>query len=480
MTPVVEFMSLFPEFRAPSWDAWRAVLARLGDGVREFWAAVGRGGGKSRIAALLACAFATRDYTRAPGESIYVGVFAPDRKQAAITLRYVRGLLNSVPALAGLIASETRESIDLAHGVVIEVVTASLAAPRGRAYALAIVEEAAFLPTDQSANPDLELLRAIRPALARVPGSLLAVVSSPYARRGELWRTCQRHQARPDPAVVVVQASTLALNPTFDRQAVETAYVEDPASAAAEYGGEFRSDLEAFVTRDAVAAVTDPGCLERAPAIRGEYVAFVDPSGGSADSMTLAVACGDGDGSAVLAALREAKPPFSPEAVVAEFAALLATYRVATVHGDRYGGEWPREVFRRHRIEYVVSERSKSELYQALLPLLNSRRVALLDVPRLQAQLAGLERRVSRGGRDSIDHAPGGHDDVANAAAGALVLAAAPPRVPWQVWGGGGPDPRSADQVQADADDEARAAAAASGAYITECIRRTGVHFPGD
>jgi kumamolisin len=40
------------------------------------------------------------------------------------------------------------------------------------------------------------------------------------------------------------------------------------------------------------------------------------------------------------------------------------------------------------------------------------------------AQLVGLERRTSRGGRDSIDHPLGSHDDVANAAGGALVLAA--------------------------------------------------------
>ena len=35
-----------------------------------------------------------------------------------------------------------------------------------------------------------------------------------------------------------------------------------------------------------------------------------------------------------------------------------------------------------------------------------------------------LERRTARGGRDSIDHGPGAHDDIANAVAGALVLAA--------------------------------------------------------
>ena len=35
-------------------------------------------------------------------------------------------------------------------------------------------------------------------------------------------------------------------------------------------------------------------------------------------------------------------------------------------------------------------------------------------------QLASLERRTARGGRDSIDHAPGAHDDIANAVSGVV------------------------------------------------------------
>jgi hypothetical protein len=54
---------------------------------------------------------------------------------------------------------------------------------------------------------------------------------------------------------------------------------------------------------------------------------------------------------------------------------------------------------------------------------LNGHRVELLDVPRLATQLGTLERRTSRGGKDSIDHPAGAHDDLGNAVAGALVLA---------------------------------------------------------
>jgi hypothetical protein len=54
--------------------------------------------------------------------------------------------------------------------------------------------------------------------------------------------------------------------------------------------------------------------------------------------------------------------------------------------------------------------------------MLNAHRCSLLDNRRLVLQLCSLERRVGRGGRDSIDHPVGAHDDVANAAAGALLL----------------------------------------------------------
>jgi hypothetical protein len=58
--------------------------------------------------------------------------------------------------------------------------------------------------------------------------------------------------------------------------------------------------------------------------------------------------------------------------------------------------------------------------------LRNSSRVELLDHPRLVAQLCTLERRTARGGRDSIDHPPGGHDDIANVVAGVLARRSPP------------------------------------------------------
>src|SRR6202020_2588754 len=129
-------------------------------------------------------------------------------------------------------------------------------------------------------------------------------------------------------------------------------------------------------------------------------------SGGSADSMTLAIAHHDGE-RAVLDCVRERKPPFSPDDVVFEFCATLKSYGVSSVRGDRYAGEWPRERFRLRGVHYEPAENSKSDMYRDLLPVLNSGRAELLDHPRLGGQLCQLERRTARSGKDSIDHPSG-------------------------------------------------------------------------
>jgi hypothetical protein len=220
------------------------------------------------------------------------------------------------------------------------------------------------------------------------------------------------------------------MNPSVPEQVIRDAFDRDPASAAAEYGAEFRSDVETFVSREVVDTAIAPGRHEL-PRVSGtNYVAFVDPSGGSSDAMAIALAHLDRKtNSVILDAVRERKPPFSPEAVVEDFAQLLKSYGIGRVTGDRYAGEWPRERFRVHGIAYECADKPKSDIYRDLLPLLNSGRIELLDNSRLITQLCALERRTARGGRDSIDHPPGAHDDLINSAAGALVGAVGKPAI---------------------------------------------------
>jgi len=231
--------------------------------------------------------------------------------------------------------------------------------------------------------------------MATIPDALLPCISTPYARRGALWDAYRRHYGQDGNPVLVWQAPTRAMNPTVAEHVIADAYEQDEAAAAAEYGAEFRRDVETFISREAVEAIVIPGRRELPPVSSVQYLAFVDPSAGSQDAMTLAIAHHD-NGLAVLDAIRERRPPFSPEAVVSEFAELLKRYAVTTVTGDRYAGEWPRERFREHGIEYETADKSKSDIYREVLPLLNSGRVELLEHPRLHTQLLSLERRTSR------------------------------------------------------------------------------------
>ena len=288
----------------------------------------------------------------------------------------------------------------------------------------ALLDEVAFWTTDEGcANPDSEVLNAIRPSMATVPGAMLLCASSPYARRGALWEAYHKHFGQ-DQGPLVWQASTRQMNPTVTQAYIDGEYEKDPVSAGAEFGAQFRTDIESYISREAVEAATDWGVLERGPVNGRRYAAFVDPSGGSGDSFALAISHKEGE-VAVLDCVREIRPPFSPEAAVQELSDLLKTYRVTTIKGDRYAGEFPRELFRKQGIKYELSDDPKSSIYLNFLPLINSGKVRLLGNKRLVTQLLNLERRTARGGRNSIDHAPGSHDDMANAVAGAALMATA-------------------------------------------------------
>jgi hypothetical protein len=436
-------------FRGKSWRAWhvflRALFAEAKPSERDLaiyhartgrkrWPTtafteavliVGRRGGKSRTLALIAVYLACfRNYEAflAPGEVATIAVLAADRSQARAIFRFVAGLLKAVPLLQPMIVRQDAEQIVLSNRVVIEITTASFRSTRGYSYAAVLCDEVAFWRSDEaSANPDVEILRALRPGLASIPGSMLLIASSPYAKRGELYSAFRRHYGKDDTRVLVWKASTAEMNPSIDPAIIKEAYEVDPEAAQAEYGAQFRDDLADFVTREVIDAVTMWGRHELPPEPGIIYFAFCDPSGGISDAMTLAIGHLDRNEVCILDVVLDIRPPFDPEKAVARCAELLRRYKVTTIIGDRYAGEWPKARFAEHGIEFQQSARPKSDLYRDLLPLLNARRVELLDIPRLSAELCCLERRTARGGRDSIDHVPGSHDDVANAVAGLLV-----------------------------------------------------------
>lgn len=435
-------------FQGDTWDTWRVFLkavfalpmteaehvvfhrltgrtVRPGVPFREAAMICGRRGGKSRILAMIAVFLACFiDHTPwlATGEIATVALISADRKQARTVMRYIMGLIQETHFLAPLLKGNTQEIVTLTNRVVIEVHTASFRVTRGYTLVAVLADEIAFWPPEDSATPDTEIIRAVRPGMSSIPHSMLLMASSPYAKRGVLWDSFRQHYGHNDAPVLVWKASTEEMNPRIDHKIIEDARETDAESASAEYDANFRDDVSVFVPREVIDACVTEGLYEIEPRRFGvNYTAFVDPSGGSSDSMTLAIGHMDKD-RPMIDCIREVRSPFSPEAVVAEFSAVMRSYRIFRVTGDRYAGEWPRERFSVHGISYDLADMTKSQIYQAFLPQLMSGKCQLLDNSRLIMQLASLQRRTARGGRDSIDHPPGAHDDVANSAAGVLTL----------------------------------------------------------
>jgi len=441
------FGSLFK--RPETWHAWEVYLAALfglpvkgvadlkllrdctgleappAGRVRESFVICGRRSGKSFISSVIAVYLACfKDWRPflSPGERGWIFILANDKPQASIIKKYISGILHANKLLRARIENEKKEEIELRGGVGIAVKTSSFRTVRGYTLLAAVLEEMAFYRSEESANPDREILAAVRPALATIPESLLLGISTPYSRTGALWEAYRNYWGKAGGPLIWL-APTRTMNPTVDAGLIDRAISEDPQAGRSEWGAEWRSDIENFIASEAVEAVTVPGRFEL-PRVKGaDYVGFADPSGGSQDSFTLAIAHRADDGRVVLDVLRERRPPFQPKAVVAEYSETLKGYGVGEVTADRYAGEWVVEAFAEHGITVRAAEKTASEFYLNFLPLISNGTVELLDNRRLVSQLAGLERRTRAGGKDLITHYPGGHDDCSNAAAGACVLA---------------------------------------------------------
>ena len=274
-----------------TWHAWRSLLiAAMGEPltpdeletfkgftgrtepplqrVDELWCCVGRRGGKSRAMAVLAVYLAGLcDYADklAKGEKGVVLLIAPDKKQAKVLLDYAEGTLQSTPLLSQLLEARTAETLTLTTGIVLEVRSASFRCIGGLTCVAVLGDEVAFWMSDDSVNPDIEILNAARPALATTQGPLICI-SSPCARRGALWEAHKKHYGpEGDPAILVAKGATRDFNPDLPQEIVDRAMDRDSAAASAEYLAEFRTDVEGFITREAVEACVDLGVRERPP-----------------------------------------------------------------------------------------------------------------------------------------------------------------------------------------------------------------------
>ena len=387
-----------------------------------------RRAGGTLFAAALGLHAALQDYRKrlGPGEVATIALIAADRRQARQLMNYVKGIAADSPVISPEISGETAETVSFKHRTQLEVHTTSFRSTRGYSYACVICDEMAYWRDEFSANPDIELIRAVRPGLANLGGRLLGL-SSPHARRGHLFDMYQRYYGKRTD-VLVIKAQHSQLNPTIDPTIIARAMAEDPEAARAEWFGEFRGDVSQWLADELIDAALEG----RTGGKKRPAVAFVDMSGGRHDASVLGIAHAEDSTEPtdrapprlVLDVLDHVKAPHDPSAVVDRFCKILKDYRISKATGDRYGAEWVTSAFKQHGISYEPSELDKSSIYMEVLAPFAERRITLIDDKRLITELRMLERKPRSGGKaDQVDHGPNQHDDAANAACGALWLA---------------------------------------------------------
>lgn len=259
---------LGPFFAGPSWATWRAVLKATfaepmtDDEVSTFRSVaereppkkrvdeavyiVGRGGGKDSVASLIATCIAVNFNPKGhlrPGEVATIMCIAVDREQAGIVTSYIQAYFETVPALAALVKSIDRDGVTLLNGVLIVVATNSYRSVRGRTIICAIFDEVAFWRSEDSATPDVEVAGAVAPGLARMPGSMLVLISTVHKRSGLLYQRWKDHYGRDSDNTLVVRGTTLMFNPTFNAKIIARQIADDPQLYGAEYNSEWRDDL---------------------------------------------------------------------------------------------------------------------------------------------------------------------------------------------------------------------------------------------
>jgi len=393
----------------------------------------GRRSGKSdRLAANIAVYEATtggHEKYLAPGERGHVILIAQDKRACRVLYRYILAKFEGSPLLSQLLQDVRKEEIDLTNRLSISIFPPSFRAPRAFGGAVDICDEFGFFKVE-GISVDKEVLDALRPGQATFPNSKLIKISSPYAKQGELYRDFATRHQRED--LLCFKATSWDMNPSIPKSFLANEKERDPEYFDREYGANFSASISNAYDREYVEDCVYHGRHELPYVADFRYVAGVDPSGGGPDEFALSICHKDGP---VIQDVVRGWHSTKPADAVEEAAKLLKTYKISTVVGDRYSGEWVRQAFMKAGIRYVVSSLTSSDALLELLPLINQGTIQLLDDRKQTSQLISLERRTSRTGRDSLGHPQGLHDDRAVTLALSAVLASKPIRNRSVTWG---------------------------------------------
>jgi hypothetical protein len=407
---------------------------KVGTEQRESTIIAGRRGGKTTLAAIIACYEASRDHGLPPGQDAYVMLLAPTLKQSRIAFRYIRKYFRNSPILSERVISMTKDEITLKNNVVIGCYACTNDGVRGRTVVAIICDEIAFWPTgEDAANPADEVLAALRPAMAAVCNAKLVKISTPFTKSGVLWEEFQR---RSEPEYLVWQVTTFEMNPTITPQMTKSYRRRSEEKYLREYLAEFTDSINGWVPSEILNPCIVPGRVQLPRQHGLNYVAALDPAS-RGHNFALVIVHQVPDGTIVVDLVRtwtgSTKIPLPFESVLNEIKTILESYGISSAVGDQFNCDAIQQYLQKIGIMYeinVFGPQTRAQLFTGLKHLMVEGKIELLDDKALLQQLRNLtEQRSERG---QIDVRPStGKDDqaVALALAASQVMKHRPPDI---------------------------------------------------
>jgi hypothetical protein len=422
----------------------------------ECWAIMGRRAGKSDALASTVVAYEAalgghEQHVRR-GQVALCFQIAQDLRMARYSLGFIRATLESSPLLKGLITAITADRIDLKNNLTIAVVPPTLKSVRGYANPVAVLDEVGVWYQDSdSANPDYEIWRAVKPGQTQFPNKMLMGISSPWNKAGLLFNyyeagTDGRHVTNEDDRdryknCLVVHGTTAGMgNPRVDPDWLRQEMRRDPRAFEREYLAVFQDSLTGFLNSALLRDCIDPGVAERPPVQENYYVAAMDPAF-RRDAFAFTIVHAE-HGQVVQDVVRRwiatDGVPLNPTTILSEIAALMKAYRCVVAYSDQYHLDTLQQLainlgFAIESIPFTAT--SKASIFGNLQQLVNQRRLRLLDHAETLRELRSIERTLKDGGSMSISAPSGMHDDLAAVVAIAVqkctwLLPAEPEAVP--------------------------------------------------
>ena len=399
----------------------------------------GRRGGKTcKIEAPIAVYEAFRDHGLPPGEEATIMLLAPQLKQAQIAFRFIRKYLLRSKILSKRIVKQSKNEITLDNGITIGCYPCSYVAVRGVTIVAVICDEMAFWRHEETfANPEQEILDALRPGMATILRPKLIKTSTPFKKEGVLWSEFQRRAGLNYP---VWQAPTPEMNPTVPHKVFQKARQLDEPKFRREYLAEFSENVTSWVDPEILQSSVQQNRTKLPPLPDTPYFAAIDP-GFTHDDFALAIAHRSPQGVIVLdRAVRwrgTKRQPVAFEDVCRQVKEQLDEFQLNFVISDQCYAQAVKQKLLELGIYCEIDPLGKTtrpQIFANLRHLLVQRRIELLDDPELLNQLRCLEERKKDGGSIDIRSSNQMRDDLA------VVVALAANQATKQVLANTGPE----------------------------------------